>query len=274
MAARVKALVAVCLVLSGCSIDSAKSRYLLAEKLWNEKKYAAAVMEFEKTRAKDPRGKIGKQALFRAAMTQALFLNQFGDAIRKLREFAESGEEAAAVWEAEKQIGEILFNKTEQYEEAARHYKRLITKRPDAREAAEFYFRTGKSNFYLWRFNEAVAAYREVIRKFPGSEWAEKAGIEIGMTYFTRGEHQMSGRQPGKEGYQEAMDAFQLFLKKHPGSKHAPEARFGIAMCLEEMDQLDAAYHHYEALRGQYPAPKVIEIKLVRIRERKAQKSR
>ena len=76
------------------------------------------------------------------------------------------------------------------------------------------------------------------------------------------------------EAYQEAIDAYQKFLKAHPGSALAPEAQFGIASCLKELDQLDAAYHQYEALRGTYPSPKVIEVKLARIRERKMQRSR
>ena len=52
------------------------------------------------------------------------------------------------------------------------------------------------------------------------------------------------------------------------------EARFGIANCLEELDQLDAAYHSYEYLLNSYPSPKVIQIKLARLKERKAQRSR
>ncbi len=70
------------------------------------------------------------------------------------------------------------------------------------------------------------------------------------------------------------MEAYQRFLRRYPSSTWAAEAKFGIAACLEEMDQLDAALLQYESLRASYPSPKVIEIKLARIKERKEQRSR
>ncbi|MGZ3687127.1 MAG: hypothetical protein ACXVBW_02430, partial [Bdellovibrionota bacterium] len=53
--------------LTACSVDSAKNHYVLAEKLWSDRKYQASVSEFEKVTAKDPHGKLGLQALYRAA---------------------------------------------------------------------------------------------------------------------------------------------------------------------------------------------------------------
>jgi TolA-binding protein len=70
------------------------------------------------------------------------------------------------------------------------------------------------------------------------------------------------------------MDDFTAFIKDHPKSSLAEDAKFGVANCLEELDQLDAAYRHYEALLNTYPSPNVIRIKMTRIRERNAQKKR
>ncbi|MCM2322114.1 MAG: tetratricopeptide repeat protein [Oligoflexia bacterium] len=260
--------------LAGCSVSGTKKSYLLAEQLWTDEKYAAAVAEFEKVAAKDPNGKLGLMALYRAATTEAYFLSEYGDAIVKLRAFADASQDSAAVWEAQKQIGELLFSKTEQYDQAIVHYRSLLKLKADAPEAPEFLFRVGKSHFFLWQFAEAIHVYTEVMKRFAGSFWAEKAMYEIGVTYFTRGEQRPGEGGRGVEAYQDAMDAFESFLKRHPTSTMVPLARFGIASCLEEMDQLDAAYHAYEALKGSYPSPNVIEIKLIRIRERKAQRSR
>ncbi len=259
---------------ASCSIDSAKSRYLLAERLWTDGKYAAAVGEFEKVIGKDPHGKLGSQALHRAAMTQTLYLNQHADAIRKLRMYADMSGDTPDAWEGQKQIGEILFSKTDQYEQAIQHYRSLLKAKPDAVEAAEFLYRIGKSHFFLWQFDEAINTFKELGNKFPGTPLAEKANYEIGVTYYTRGEQNPGGQGTGMAPYQQAMEAFRAFLKRFPQSVWAPEARFGIASCLEELDQLDAAYNEYEALKSTYPSPNVIAIKLARIRERKLQRSR
>src|SRR4051794_36759945 len=98
---------------AGCSLDSAKHHYLLAEKLWTDKNYAAAKVEFEKVIVKDRKGKLGVQALYRAAMTEALFLEQYEEATKKLRLFIQRSSDPQLVWEAKLQIGEILFSKLE-----------------------------------------------------------------------------------------------------------------------------------------------------------------
>ncbi|HLE00780.1 MAG TPA: tetratricopeptide repeat protein [Bdellovibrionota bacterium] len=274
---RVAALVVLVLMTipgSGCSVNNAKKSYVLAEKLWNDGKYAASVAEFDKIFSKDPQGPLGQQALFRAATTQAFFLSQYGEAVRKLKIYVEQNRDKPTAWSVQQLIGELLFSKLEQYDLASLHYQQLVKENPKAAEVPEFLFRIGKSEFYAAQFDEAIKSYRALIKAHPSSPWSEKAAYEIGVTYFTRGEQHPGGSGPGMEAYQEAIDSYQGFLNKFPKSELVPQAQFGIASCLEELDQLDAAYHSYEALKSTYPSPKVIEIKLARIRERKNQRSR
>ena len=243
--------------------------------------------EFDKVAAKDPKGKLGEQALYRSATTQMLFLSQFNEAARKFKVYADApGADPALAWDAQKQLGEILYAKTEQYDRAIQHYQGLLKARPTAPEVPEFLFRVAKSHFFLWQFDDAIDDYHEIMSKFPRTPWAEHAAFEIGVTYFTRGEQKSGGGSTGsiahdrEKGaavngtYREAIAAYQQFIKNYPQSELIPQARFGIASCLEEMEQLDAAYHAYEILKPTYPSPNVIEIKLARIRERQAQRSR
>jgi len=254
---------------SGCSINSAKNRYVLAEKLWSDGRYAAAVVEFDKVYAKDTKGKLGLQALFRAATTEMLYLAQYEDSIRKFKAYEEGAGQNEQSWEAERDIGEILYSKTEQYDQAILHYQNMIRRRPMSPENPELLYRIGRSEFFLWRFDEALDTYRELIKKNHDSPWAEKALFEIGVTYFTRGE-----QRAGSESYQDASDAYQRFITQYPKSELVPQAKFGIASSLEEMDQLDAAYHLYQDLLTSYPSPSVIQIKLARIHQRQSQRSR
>lgn len=247
---------------------------MLAEKLWTDQKYAAAVSEFEKVATRDPKSKLGLQALYRAAMTQWLFLSQYADAIRKFKTYIQDNPDAQSVWAAEIQVGEILFSKLEQYDQAIVHYRMMLKKKPQATEAPELLYRIGRSYFFLLQFNEATHVYRELIQKFPQSFWAEKASFEIGATYFTQAEQHSNSRRGGGEDYQVAVSAFREFIRKYPKSSLVPEAAFGIASCLEELDDLKSAFEAYSALKETYPDPHVIEIKLARIRERLLQKGR
>lgn len=264
--------VLIVISLSACSVDSARNHYLLAEKLWNDRNYSAAVSEFEKVIVKDPRGKLGLQAQYRAAMTQSLFLGQYNDAIRNFQSYIQGSADLNAIWEVQLQIGDILFSKTENYEQAIHHYRALLKQKPNATEAPEFLFKIGKSHFYQFQFGEAVRVYQDMIKNYPRSPWAEKAMYEIGSTYFTRGEESTDSPSSNHEAYEEAIQAFRKFIQKYPQSRYLPEAKFGIASCLEELDQLEPAYHAYTELKQTYPSPNVIEIKLTRIRERIAQR--
>ncbi len=259
---------------AGCSINTAKRHYVLAEKFWSEGNYRAAVSEFEKAAAGDPKGKLGLQSLYRAAATQTLFLGEHEKSIKSFRRFVSQTSDASASWDAQKQIGEILYLKLEQHDRAIQHYRGLLKQRPEAPERPEFLFTIGKCQFFVGQFEDAIATYREVLTQFSGSPWAERAAFEIGVAYFTRGEQSVTGAGAGAATYQEAISAFQRFLRLFPKSDLGPQARFGVANCLEELGQLDAAYQTYEELKNSYPSPKVIQIKLTRIRERKAQRSR
>jgi TolA-binding protein len=246
--------------LSACSGDHARNHYLLAEKLWADQKYSAAVVEFEKVITKDPGGQLGLQAMYRAAMTQYLFLSQYGDAVRKLRSYIQLSSDSQRIWEAQIQVGEILFSKAEQYEQAIIHYQFLLKQKPNAGEAPEFLYRIGKSHFFLFHFSEAVRTYQELIRTYPHSSWSKSAEFEIGISYFTQ------------ESYEKAMESFKKYIQKYPQSEKVPEANFGIASCLEELDRLEEAYEIYQTLKKIYPSPQVVAVKLARIRERLSQR--
>lgn len=252
---------------------------MLAEKFWTERNYSAAVSEFERVVQKEPKGQLGVQALYRVASTQALFLNKPTEAIQNFRLFIERAPQHKLVWEAQKQIGEILFAKLERYDQSILHYQTLIKTKPDAEEVPEFMFQIAKAHFFLWHFDEALTEFATIIKKFPKTQWAERASYERGVVYFSRAGQTPAGSDDvSSEGSNDACKkgivVFQEFIKKYPKSRLVPEAKFGIASCLEELDQLDAAYAEFESIKTSYPSPKVIAIKLFRIQERKHQKNR
>ncbi|MGE0614790.1 MAG: tol-pal system YbgF family protein [Bacteriovoracia bacterium] len=251
-------------LVAACTIDNTKRRYILAENLWENGKYSAAVAEFEQVYSRDPKGKLGLQALFRAAMTQNLFLAEYNDAIKKFRTYIDIGGEDVSAWSANKAIGEILFLKLNHYETALTHYQALLRKKPYAPEAPEFLYRIAKSQFFLWDFEKAIETYQEIISRYGGSNYAEKSAYELGVTYFTMGDR----AQDGADAYQHAIDAYEAFLEKYPQSDLATFARFGIANCMEEQNLLEEALPRYEELLKEYPSTQVIETKLARLKQR------
>ncbi len=262
---------------SACTANHPKRHYVLAEKFWNDGNYISAVTEFDKVVQKDPKGKLGSQALYRSAHTEVMFLNRYSEAVKKFSAYSTSAQaDPVLAWEAQKQIGDIYFVKTEQYDQAIQHYQGLLRLKPAPEEAAEYAYKIAKSHFYLWQFDEALLCYKQLYQGYPGTPWAEKALYEIALTHYTRGDQKGESATASRSGgaYHEALSAYETYLKTYPHGTFFVQAQFGVASCYEELERLDDAYRDYEALKGTYPAPKVILIKLARIKERLHQKKR
>ena len=250
-------------ILQGCSANQAKKHFVLAEQLWTDHKYAAAILEFEKVYQREPRTKLGQTALYRAAMTQALFLKQYPEALEKLKMFVQLSTDLPLVWKVQLEMGEIFYSNIESYDQALSHYQEMVLKQPLAPEVPELLFRMAKSEFFLFRFDQALQRFQNLIHRYPHSLWAEKALLEVGITYFTRGENQRKSSD-----FNLAIQAYQSFIQQFPKSELAAQARFGIASCYEELDRQSEALALYLSLEKNYPSPGVIQIKIARLKKR------
>jgi TolA-binding protein len=260
----------------GCSVDSVKNRYLLAEKLWADGNYQAAVTEFDRVSRRDPEGNLGRRALLRSAMTQTLFLNEHSEAQKKLEHLIEQEGDSDLAWEARKQIGEVLFSRLENHRASIKHYQSLVAARPRAQEVAEFLFRIGMSNFQGWAFDQALLFFDRVQNEYPGTEWAEKSAYQSAMVWLTRGEQRPGPifLARGRDVYQQAIAGFDRFLMRFPNTNLRSQAIFGKAVALEELDQLDLALIEFEKIQNTYPTPQVVQIRMFRLRERLARRRR
>lgn len=259
---------------SSCTSQNPRDRFLLAEKLWQEKSYEAAVAEYEKVIQKDPSSELGIKAALRAAVTQTLFLNEHLAALKKLNRIIEANRENPLAHEAYKQIGEILFIRLEQYEQAIQHYERMIELYPDDPSKDEYIYRIGKAQFHVLRFEDSIKTFRIVVDKYRGSEWAKRARFEIGVSQQTKG-HQLQQKDVrlANDAFREAVKEFSAFIQTYPNDPLTLEAKFETGNCFEEMDQVDAAHKAFEEIRDLYPNRTVVELKLRRITERKNQKN-
>ncbi len=262
----------VVLALGGCTTDNLVSRYLLAERLWTEGKYPAAVQEFDRVTQMDPRGKTGLQALLRSANTQNLFLKNYPEALKKYENYLERAPQSPFAWETKKQIGEILYQKLEKYDQALALYDEMLKSAPNPEEAAGIHFRIAKSLFYLWRFPEAVSEFKGITKKFPQTHWADQAQYEWGMALYTQAA-KMSAQEANRL-YAQGIQVFrELAQKKGVKLELVVLAQFAEASCLEEVGQLEEASTKYRAILTSYPTPSVVQIKLNRLKVRMKQSS-
>ena len=189
-------------LLGGCGGSGAKSEYILAEKLWEERSYAAAAAQFERAFQKDQKGTLGKQALYRAATTQYLFTQKHAAALALFRRYLEVDPEGPAARDAEVQIGEILYSKLSQYDAAIQHYRKWLREHPGDPLNPEFLFRIGRAQFYLWQFEDAIQTFESVTLQSTDEKWVSEALFQAGMCQLAlagQSQERSSAAEPAAE---------------------------------------------------------------------------
>lgn len=257
--------------LGGCTLDNPKRRFILADRLWAEKKYEASAAEFEKTATRDPNGYLGLRALYRAAVINTLNLNRHQKATELLKRFMMLSNNKEEVWQAKQMLVDIYFERLEKYQETIDLASAMVAERPKDQRAAELSYRVGRSLFLQSRFTDAKARFESVIKVYPATPWSERAEFDVAMTRYTQGAFSTSDKE-AKQIYGESLKLYEKFVEAHPKSRLVSEAKFGMASCYEELEQLDQAYEIYRSIEKEYPSPKVIAIKIARIGERRMQK--
>ena len=263
-----------CAGFGACTSQNPRDRFMLAERLWQEKNYAAAVTEYEKVVQKDPSSDLGIEAAYRAATTQTLFLNDHLGALKKLNRIIEVNHGHRLAHPANKLIGEILFTKLEQYEGAIQHYEKMLENDPNDPDRDEYTYLIGKAQFHLLRFDDSIQTFILVVAKYPNTESAKLARFAIGISEQTKG-HQLQSKETrlAQDSFKLAVTNYTDFIRLYPKDPLVLDAKFEIGNSLEELDQVDAAYGKFEEILEKYPNRNVVEMKLKRIRDRKSQKN-
>ena len=257
------------LLSSGCTVQSSTSNhYLTAEKLWTEKNYPAAVVEFDHVVKESPNSGIGLQALWRASMTRSLFLNEPEEALRGFETFIERASSSELAPQAQQEIGEIYFSKMAQYQKALDFYQKLLESKkfaPD--DEAKFMYRIARSNFLLGRIRRSIEWLEKVCVQFPNSPVVDKAQFDLANAWYALGEGE-------KGAYPKAQAMFHALAEKTRAKNHtlSVESVFGEASTLEELDKLEEAYELLKTIQNDYPAPNVIKLRMASIEERKKKK--
>jgi len=255
------------LLVSCTNQSSISARYLTAEKLWTDKKYEAAVVEFDRIVKENPGSAIALQSLWRASMTRSLFLKDYPEALKGLQIFIEQSAQPNLILEAQKEIGEILFSKTQQYQAAIDHYSKLIEGGKTPEEEGFFRYRIARSYVALGKIKRAIQIQEEIIRTAKDPELIQKTKMDLAQNWFTIGDVE-------KAAYSNAIDYYKQISVETRGKnkRRFAEALFGMAVVLEEMDKPEEAIELYKMIEADYHVPNIVKIRIQKINDRTKRK--
>lgn len=246
---------------SGCNANSPENRFLFAEKLLEDRKYDAAINEFQEIVDRAPYSELGLESQLKIAQIEHLYLGRPKEAMDAYREFLRRNKDDKKRHEVEKILADLLFQNFENYDDAIASYSKLANGSKNSVDSEEIYFRIGRALFLKSQFQEAIKSYQALRNRFPNGNLAWRAELEIGNSLSAM------GKCP------DAIKQFDKVIQFAPKEQQVL-ASFGKASCLEEQDNLDGAYEILSQIRKEYPAPSVIELKLQKIKRRKILRKR
>jgi tetratricopeptide (TPR) repeat protein len=252
------------LVLISCTNQgSTSARYLTAEKLWTEKKYEASVAEFDRIVKENPGSAIALQSLWRASITRSLFLKDYTEALKGLQSFSEQSAQPNLILEAQKEIGEILYSKTQQHQAAIDHYQKLIESGKYPEDEGIFHYRISRCWVSLGKIKRAISIQEEILQKFKDKDLLLKTKMDLAQNWYTIGDVE-------KQAYSKAIEYYKQVSNDTKGKdrRRFAEALFGTAIVLEEMDKPEEAIELYKMIENDYHVPNVVKIRIQKINDR------
>ena len=243
-------------LLCSCNANSPENKFHLAEKLLEDKKYDAAVNEFDKISDKSPNSVLGLEAQLKVAQIQQLYLGRSKEAIEAYRVYLRRSNDPQKKREVEKSLADLLFSSLESYDEAVAAYSKLIEVDPNSQDSQEYLYKIGRAFFLKSKFNDAIKIFEQLKTKFPEGKYHWRAEIDLANSYAA------------KSNCNEAIKRYDSIAASGP-KEFQVLAKFGKAVCFEEQDELDDAYELFSSIRSDYPAPTVVDLKLQKIKKRK-----
>ncbi len=256
---------AICLgilLLSACNANSPETKFFLAEKLLEDKKYDAAISEFKSIVDKSPNSALGLEAQLKIAQIQHLYLGRSQGAIEAYQEYLKRTKNEAMRRDVEKTMADLQFHNFEDYDQAIASYSKLVKENSSPKENEELMFRLGRAFFLKAKFEDAIKMLEYQKTRFPTGDFFWKAELEIGNSL---------GATKGR-----CNDAIKQYDKVIAGGTKELRvlATFAKASCYEEQDELDKAYELFSSIQDEYPAPAVVDLKMQKIKRRKILRKR
>jgi TolA-binding protein len=255
-----------------CSLDNPKRRYILADRLFIEKKFEAAVSEFERVSLLDTVGDVGSTALYRAAIIQTDYLNKNNKAIENLKRYLERQPKGPYSEEARQLMARILFEKLGRYDEAAKIYDDLALNTVNPKRKPEFLYKKARSMFLSQRFEESRDLFLHIHNQYPKTPWGQRAYFDYGLSILTIGQSGSLDKKQSREQIQNSVKIFLDFLNKYPKSGIEHEVRFELAGAYAELEEWDKSIEEYEKILNTYPSKTTVMLKMTRLKERRMQK--
>lgn len=144
----------------------------------------------------------------------------------------------------------------ENYKEAQKSFKTLLSHYPDSKEAAEAQYYLGRCLEIMDRPYQAFLEYQKVIESYPNSQRVDeivKREYEIGESFLNREPKKWLGVSWYDFVEHPSMEIFKKIVDKVPYSEYAPRAQYKLGLLYSQLGRYDDAREIFQKVIDSYP---------------------
>ncbi len=219
------------------SFESNKVNFFLGENYFNLGQYTDALKRYNLVSSSDP--ELYSLALYGRAYCY-YNLGDYENAALKFSEFIKKYPNNSRIVDAQLRLADSYYG-TKNFTSASAVYKDLFNFGKSSLSDPNTYYQYAQTLYKSGNTTEAINEFRNLQRKFPGSEYADKSLYIVGWIYFQQ------------NNYNEAIDNYRNVLYQYPSSSLGPIIYYSIGDAYFNLAEYDSAIASYQKVMTDYP---------------------
>jgi TolA-binding protein len=219
------------------NFESNKANFFLAESYFNLEQYDTSLKRYNLVSNSDP--KVYGLAIYGKAYCY-YNLGDYENAVLNFSEFIKKYPNDSKAVDARLRLADSYYG-TKNFASASKVYKELFNFGKSSLSNPGAYYQYAQTLYKSGNTTEAINEFRNLQRKFPRSEYADKSLYIVGWIYFQQ------------NNYDEAIMNYRNVLQQYPSSSLGPTIYYSIGDAYFNLAEYDSAIASYQKVMTDYP---------------------
>lgn len=252
---RLGVILAVMLTMGACGVGAdGSASFERAESALSRGDYSAAVDLYTEFLKSYPESRLAPESIYKKAYIYKNMLGQRQSAMDSYAMLLDLYPKSEQVYRAREDIAAIHSSMNED-RLAIAEYAWLIEHGPRLKHS-EYRYEIAMKYVKRNDFDQARIEFEELLKSSPSKDFTSKAYFQIATTYYLEGR------------LDDAIKGYDVVVANFIDDPLYIEAKFSKATALEELGRLKEALKLFKELKGEYPSPELLKIRIESTEER------
>lgn len=252
---RVGVSLGVIFIMAGCGVGGdGRADFERAESALSRGDYSTAVDLYTEFFKSYPESPLAPESVYKRAYVYKNMLNERQSAMDSYATLLDLYPKSEQVYRAREDIAAIHSSMNED-RLAIAEYAWLIEHGPRLKHS-EYRYEIAMKYVKRNDFDQARIEFEELLKSSPSKEFTSRAYFQVATTYYLEGR------------LDDAIKGYDVVIGNFIDDPLYVEAKFSKATALEELGRLKEALKLFKELKGEYPSPELLKIRIESTEER------